>query len=131
MVVLWTWRTVDAPAHAAWSVLSHLERWPDWGPSVRSVEPPSGQVEPDLRGTVVSAVGVRLPFRITSVEPGRRWRWSVAGIGATDHRVEPLGPHRCLVGIGVPWWASPYLAVCRVGLARLAAVAHDQVGPDR
>jgi len=82
---------------------------------------------PDLRlgsrGVVTTVGGLRLPFEITAFERGTRWAWSVAGVPATDHTVEPLGPDQCRVRFGAPWVAAPYLAVCRMALSRLDGLA--------
>ena len=67
--------------------------------------------------------GIRLPFEVTRFEPGRRWAWSIAGVAATDHVVEPLDGGRCVVSFGTPWPAAAYLAVCRWALARLDRIA--------
>lgn len=114
---------MDAPAEVLWQLLASTARWPEWGPAVRAVEPPAAIVAPGLRGRVRTALGVWLPFVVTSVDPGRSWRWRVAGVDATGHRVEPLGPRRCCVQFDVPWWAAPYVFVCKVALHRLARIA--------
>jgi len=75
---------------------------------------------------VTSIVGVDLPFEITEFDDGAHWGWKVAGVGATDHTVEPLGADRCAVSFGVPWPLAPYLVVCRVALTRLAALAESE-----
>lgn len=120
---VWTERVVDAPAADVWRILTDLDDWPRWGPSVRSAAIEGGAPRPGARGTVTTIAGVRLAFEITAWEPPRRCAWKVAGVRATDHVVEPMGDSRCRVRIGVPWFAAPYLVVCRVGLARIGALA--------
>jgi len=78
---------------------------------------------PTDRGRVQSAAGLWLPFAITHWEPGRAWSWRVAGVPATGHRVDPLGPRRCRVSFLIPRWAPFYRPVCRLALRRLAARA--------
>lgn len=128
--MIWTWRDVRAPAPVAWALLTDLDRWPDWGPSVRAARLESGPLGPGARGTVTTALGFDLPFEVTEFEPGRSWAWSVGGVPATGHRVDPLGPSDCRVGFGVPAIAFPYLAVCRVALARIADLATREPAPD-
>lgn len=123
--MIWTHQEIAAPAPALWALLTDLERWPDWGPSVQAAALVGDRLESGATGTVTTFLGVELGFEITDVEPGTRWAWRVAGISATDHRVEPLGPERCRVSFGVPWPAAPYLAVCRQALHRL----EDLVAP--
>lgn len=119
----WAWREIDAPAQVAWRLLTDLSRWPEWGPSVRAARLEGDSFGAGARGRVTTALGFDLPFEVTGFEDGRSWSWSVAGIPATDHRVEPLDDGRCRVGFGVPAIAFPYLAVCHVALARLAEMA--------
>ena len=119
-------RRIDAPPAAVWEQLASTRHWPHWGPTVTGVDPPDDVVRPGLRGRVTTPVGVRLPFEVTSVEPGRRWHWSVAGVAATDHRVEPHGDGT-LVTIRVRAWAPFYAPVCVLGLRRLAARAEAAV----
>ena len=115
----WIHREIDAPADVLWELLADPEMWPTWGPSVRRATIDGDALAAGTRGTVTTSFGVALPFEITAWEPGVRWAWKVARIGATDHTVESLGPNRCRVGFGVPWPAAAYLAVCRVALGRL------------
>jgi uncharacterized protein YndB with AHSA1/START domain len=127
---LWARRAIDAPAELLWGLLVDPERWPSWGPSVRSAEligPPLGL---GSRGAVTTVGGLRLPFEITAFEPGHRWAWMVAGLPATDHTVEVLAVDRCRVSFGVPVVAAPYLVVCRVALGRLDLLATAENGMD-
>jgi hypothetical protein len=119
----WVSAEIGAPAAAVWDLLVDLDAWPRWGPSVRGASVQGGALAAGARGTVVTALGVSLPFEVTTFEPGVRWAWKVGGITATDHRVEALGPDRCRVSFGVGWPAAPYLAVCRVALGRLGRLA--------
>ena len=120
----WVEREVGAPSAVVWSLLSDPNRWPEWGPSVRSATLDGApSLHAGATGTVRSRVGPALPFEITEFEAGSRWAWKVAGVDATDHRVTELGPQRCLVGFGVPWFVPPYLLVCRQALARIDRLA--------
>lgn len=115
-------REVAAPAEVVWELLTRVEAWPQWGPTVASASVPSGVVTAGARGTVRTVVGVSLPFEVTELEAGRSWAWSVGGVRATDHHVRPTSDG-CVVTFGVPWWAPGYLAVCAVALGRLDRLA--------
>lgn len=123
MKQLWVRRDIDAPVAVLWGLLVDPERWSSWGPTVRGAVLEDHRLRLGSQGTVTTVVGLRLPFEITAFEGGARWAWRVAGVPATDHTVEPLGPDRCRVGFGVPWAAAPYLAVCRMALSRLDELA--------
>lgn len=124
---LWATSDFDAPTERLWQLLADPEKWSIWGPSVASSEVDGGVLSHGATGTVVTVAGLRLPFRITAFEPGESWSWQVAGLTATDHTVTRLGPDRCRVGLGVPWVAAPYLAVCRVALNRMHEMVDCQV----
>lgn len=124
------WRRVTAelacsPARA-WELLTDPEDWPRWGPTVRSASV-GGPFVDGTPGTVVTSVGVPLPFVLRDVVPGRGWSWDVLGVRATSHHVVTVqgDPDRCVVSFGVPPWSLPYLAVCRLGLARLDRLVGD------
>lgn len=120
--MLWAHRTIAAEPADAWRVLTDPDRWADWGPTVRGghLDPP-GRFEVGATGTVITAVGIPLPFELTEVDPGRRWSWKVAGAPATAHTVEPVD-RGCRVGIGVPPLAAGYLPVCALGLRRIEGI---------
>ena len=65
---LWTHRDIDAPAPVVWQLLCDLERWPDWGPSVRSASLDGQTLSLGATGRVTTAVGVDLSFTITEFE---------------------------------------------------------------
>ena len=123
---LWVHRSIDAPVSAVWALLTNVERWPEWGPTVRRAELTDGDFGVGAVGFVTMTPGVTLPFEVTAFEAGVSWTWNVAGVPATDHRVEPLVGDRCRAGLGVPLVAAPYLAVCAVALHRLDASSTSQ-----
>lgn len=125
MRICWVTREIDAPAETVWQLLVDTDQWSSWGPSVKAVTLDTDELRLGSRGAVCTVVGLQLPFEITEFDHGRSWSWSVAGIAATYHRVEPLGDDRCRAAFGAPWLASPYLAVCRRALIRLDELAVD------
>lgn len=117
-------RVVASPPDAVWAVLTDLEAWPRWGPSISRAALDSGgrYLVPGSTGTVWTLGNVAVPFTVTEFDAGRRWAWSVGGVPATAHGVEPA-PGGCRVWFGVPWWAAPYTAVCAIALRRIDSLA--------
>ena len=113
-------RIIDAPADRVWDQLTRVAGWPRWGPSVVAVECADEVIRLGSQGRVRTALGIWLPFRITEFVPGRFWGWRVAGIRATGHRVESLGPNQCRLSFDMPYWAALYAPVCRRALDRIA-----------
>jgi uncharacterized protein YndB with AHSA1/START domain len=111
-------REIPVPPTVVWEQLARTSNWPGWGLSILSVDPADAAVVSGLRGTVRTVVGVRLPFEVTEVVPGRSWSWRVAGVPATGHRVEPTASGT-RVTITVPRWAPIYAPVCALALRRL------------
>ncbi len=118
-------RAMPVPAASAWHVLTHVEAWPAWGPTVAGASVPGGVIGPGAKGTVRTAVGLSLPFEITEFDEGRAWSWTVAGVPATEHRVRATD-EGCVVTFGVPWWAPGYVAVCALALPRVERVAAER-----
>lgn len=116
-------RDTTATPEAAWRVLTDLDAWPDWGPTVRRgrLDQP-GPLRLGVRGKVWTPGGVPLPFEVTEFEDGHVWAWKVAGVPATRHSVT-VRDGGCRVTFGVPPWAPPYLAVCALALDRIDRLA--------
>jgi hypothetical protein len=119
MNLLWIEREMPVAAARAWSLLTDVERWPEWGPSVRAAGLDGELLEAGATGWVRTPFGIRVRFEVTDFDDGHRWSWKVAGVPATDHRVRPLSPTTCVVGFGVPRLAAPYAIVCRRALATI------------
>jgi uncharacterized protein YndB with AHSA1/START domain len=120
-------RRIEAPAARVWTLLVETRHWTKWGPSVLAVDAPE-RIGPGARGRVRTPLGWA-PFEVTGYEEGRAWRWSVAGVPATAHCVEPLGPAACRVSFEVPLWAAPYALVCRVALGRIQRIVGGSIAP--
>ncbi|MDS0292885.1 SRPBCC family protein [Halogeometricum luteum] len=117
-------RVVDAPASAAWDVLTDTRTWTEWGPSVSAVRGPD-RIGPGATGEVrITGVGAWVPFEVTEYDEGAmRWTWAVARVPATGHRVDVLGDRRCRVAFEVPLLAAAYAPVCRRALRAIARLA--------
>jgi len=114
-------RRIAAAPEAVWAVLVDLDAWPVWGPTVSGAELDDQVLALGATGRGFTPVGIGLPFTITEFEPGRRWAWSVAGIPATTHGVEPITAG-CRVSMGAPLWAPAYLPVLALALRRIDAM---------
>ena len=115
--------TINAPATVAWRLLTDTHAWPQWGPSVRTVEAPTRFITAGLRGRVQTTLGPWLPFEITNWEEGKAWSWTVAGIPATGHRVIPVTETSSRVAFTIPRWAPFYVPVCRAALRAIGRLA--------
>ncbi|WP_372681043.1 SRPBCC family protein [Desulfosarcina sp.] len=112
-------RQLDAPANRVWRLITDTRTWPVWGPSIRGVDCQHRYIRAGSNGRILTALGVWMPFVVGIVEPESYWDWRVAGVAATGHRVEPLGPNRCRLTFTVPGWAFGYGLVCRLALMRI------------
>lgn len=117
-------RRVDAPAAAAWAVLTDVTRWPDWGPAVTGVDYPDRTVSAGTAGRVRLLRSVWVPFRIDEVSE-YHWTWTVWGRTppAYGHRVDVIGDGACRVVFELPLWAPWYLPICVVALESIATLA--------
>ena len=109
---------LNASPSETWSLLTDTHKWPDWGPTVLKVESVNRFIGPGSKGRVKTAVGIWLPFTITAYEERRYWRWKVASIKATGHRVIAYSEGGCALWFDTPIFAAPYVLVCQLALNR-------------
>ena len=124
-------KLLDAPAGRVWDLIIDTWTWPSWGPSVKAVKCRQRRITAGCQGRIKTPLGLWLPFRVTRFEPERYWAWRVAGLAATGHQVDPLGPERCRLSFTVPAWAVGYGIVCRralIGIDRLLAGEESKDG---
>jgi hypothetical protein len=86
---------IDAPPGVVISVLTDVERWPEWTPTVTQVDRLDGASGPLAIGSRLRIVQPKVPpaeWTVTALEPGRGFRFVSRSPGATveaDHWVEP------------------------------------------
>lgn len=87
---------IEAPAERSWSVISDIERWPEWTPSVKRVQRhDEGPLRVGTSATLDLRGGTTSRWTVSDVAEGRSFTWS-ARIGpamrfTADHIVEPEG----------------------------------------
>lgn len=114
--------SLDATRDAVWELITDTSRWTEWGPSVSAVDSTDRYIRKGTRGRVKLPIGIWIPFLITDYEDKRYWSWSVCGIRATGHRIEPFGERKCAIIFEVPTLAAPYLFICWLAIRRIEII---------
>ena len=87
---------VDAPTDVVFAVMTDIERWPEWTPTVTRVERLDGSSLPLAMDNRLRIVQPKVPpaeWTVTALEPGRGFRIMSRSPGAmvvADHWIEPL-----------------------------------------
>ncbi len=110
---------MHCPAENAWRLLTDTQQWPRWGPSVIQVDSKQRFIGNDSEGRVRTALGFWVPFTITEYRDQHFWSWRIGRFPATGHRITVEDANSCVVAFDMPWWAFPYLIVCRIALGRI------------
>lgn len=91
---------VDASADLVFAVLTDVERWPEWTPTVTRVERLDGSSLPLAINSRIRIVQPKVPpaeWTVTALEAGRGFRMMSRSPGATvvaNHWAEPVGDGR-------------------------------------
>jgi uncharacterized membrane protein len=98
--------TVDirATPQRVWAVLSDVEGWPEWTPSVRSVERlDAGPLAVGSRARIRQPKLPPAVWRITSIEKGSAFTWVTAspGLSVTAHHVVDATPDGSRVTLSI------------------------------
>ena len=86
---------IDAAPDEVWKVLTDVERWPEWTPSMTRVErldPGPFQVGSTAR--IKQPTFPPVAWRVTELEPEQSFSWTASGPGVTtvgSHRITPRG----------------------------------------
>ena len=118
---------INAPIKTVWKILTDTQLWAGWGPSLKAVDCPQRFITAGAKGRVKTSLGPWLPFVITRCEAPCYWKWAVAGIPATGHRLNELGPGRCELIFEMPLAVFPYALICRRAAKSIARLAEDDV----
>jgi carbon monoxide dehydrogenase subunit G len=98
---------IDAPPDVVFAVMTDIERWPEWTPTVTRVERLSDAGAPLALGSRLRIVQPKVPpadWTVTALEPGRGFRIIARSPGATveaDHWAEPMGTGRTRATLSV------------------------------
>ncbi len=114
---------IAAPRATVWGVMADVERWPEWTPTMTSVERLDGG--PFAVGSRVRIRQPRLPtavWTVTAFEPERYLEWQNASPGLESlagHRLEgAAGGTRVTLSLRWRGWVAPVLRLFYGRLAR-------------
>lgn len=90
-----TTRHIEAPPDTVWEVMADVARWPEWTPTIDSVELENpGPLRAGSRAEVRQPRLPRATWTVTEVVNGRRFTWEATGPGmrtVARHEVVPDG----------------------------------------
>ena len=84
---------IGAPTELVWTVLTDVERWPDWTASVSIVKPlTAGSLRVGSRVRIHQPKLLPASWRVTELEPGKHFTWVTTAPGVVAiarHVVQP------------------------------------------
>lgn len=113
---------IEAPRSKVWDLLTYTDRWAEWSPFVSDVDASRRRINKGTTGHVRTPLGVRVPFKVTEYEGEEYWKWDIARVPATGHRVGRASG-KTVVAIEVPLYAAGSAPLCRRALDSLREVA--------
>lgn len=113
---------IAAPRERVWEVLSNVESWPEWTPTVTSVRRlDDGPLRTGSRAKISQPRLPETEYVVTELTPGRSFTWEAAGPGVLTtarHVVEPLpgGGTRVLLSVSQAGWLGSVIGSLYRGL---------------
>jgi hypothetical protein len=108
-----------------WDLITDTSHWSRWGPTVKAVRTSERYIRKGSEGHVLTLIGIWLPFVVTDYEHERFWKWNVASVRATGHRLQSTDAGGAILWFEAPVIAFPYIAICRMALTRIADCLAD------
>jgi len=86
-------RSIDAAPETVWRIVEDIERWPEWTPTIASVERRSeGPIGVGARFRIRQPKLAPTTWTITEWAPGRAFAWTARSPGfriVADHEIRP------------------------------------------
>jgi carbon monoxide dehydrogenase subunit G len=86
---------IDAPPERVWAVMSDIERWPEWTPSVTRIERlDAGPLGPGSQARIRQPKLLPALWTVTALATGHSFAWTTGGPGVrvvARHAVEAVG----------------------------------------
>lgn len=96
---------VLATADVVWQVLTDVERWPEWTPSVTEAKRlDDGPLRVGSRVVIKQPRMTRMEWEVRSLHPFRSFSWSTTSVGVTTvatHDIEEVGTGTVSVSLAV------------------------------
>jgi carbon monoxide dehydrogenase subunit G len=70
---------ISAPSHVVWSLMSDVEHWHEWTPSIRAIRLLGGPFEIGRRALVRQPKFPPAVWTVSALEPGRSFTWTTTG----------------------------------------------------
>lgn len=86
--------SVNAEPARVWQVMSDVAKWPEWTPSIESVEGTTASMAVGSEAQVKAKGTPKATWRVTEWNPGRNFTWVTSVRGAKtvgEHVIEPAG----------------------------------------
>jgi uncharacterized membrane protein len=106
---------IAASPDRVWSIMSDVERWPEWTPSVTSVKRlDDGPLAVGRRASIRQPKLLPATWQVIALEPGRSFTWTTRAPGVlvtANHGVVPIaGGARATLAIAYTGPLGPLLA---------------------
>ncbi|MGE0058146.1 MAG: SRPBCC family protein [Dehalococcoidia bacterium] len=108
---------INAAPDRVWDVMSDVESWPQWTPSIKHVDKLfDGPLAKGARTRIAQPKAPVAVWTVTEIEPGKFFEWETSSPAITSvaaHRIEPTGDgskvtltveHSGLFTVVMGWW---------------------------